>query len=147
MAGNPGVVQGTLNRLRGSVLWSGFPQLNVTAPFLAKAGIRLAFQGKSVVYIDTLTGAVSSPEPYLHVSVSMALLKTQALADAYKDQWELLATLGDGVVRSDSKAMKPWQITNMSISEVGELTFNGEEVIYPVVCEGFYVINSALWDL
>src|ERR1700722_15846993 len=102
MAANPLVPQGTLNLLRGSVVVTNFPSLNITAPFLGKAGIRLTFEGDTTLYIDTMTGAVTSPQPYLRVTVEADLLKTQNLATLYKQQQELLSTIGDLVVYSDA---------------------------------------------
>src|ERR1700742_4394296 len=98
MAGNPLVDQGVLNRVRGSVVWSGFPALNVTAPYLGKDGIGIAFEGDGSAttgtMTGTMTGVVQSLEPYVMVTLKIGLLRTQPLADAYKKQWELNALLG-----------------------------------------------------
>jgi hypothetical protein len=146
MASNPLVSQGTLNRLRASIIWGSFPALNVTAPFLGKAGIKLALEGEATAFHPTMTGAVTSPEPYLMISLRVNLLKTQQLAAAYKAQMELLALLGDGVVRADSAAHPPYQLTNCSIQSVPELDFSGDAPDYNVVVKGYYNINSSLWN-
>lgn len=143
---NPLVAQGTLNRLRGSVIWANFPVLNVTAPFLHKEGIKLALEGEATLFIDTMTGGVTSPEPYQHISVTMVLLKTQSLAGLYKAQMELSSLLGDGVVRPDSAALPPYQVTNAAIKSVRELSFNGEDAAWAVVVGGYYNINSSLFS-
>ena len=39
---NPQVIQGTLNRLLANVVYADFPQLNVTAPYLAKEAISMS---------------------------------------------------------------------------------------------------------
>lgn len=143
---NPLIVQGTLNRLRGSVVWNDFPQLNITAPFLGKEGIRLALEGESTVFLGTMTGAVTSPEPYMMVSLVLNLLKTQNLSDLYKKQMELLATIGDCTVRPDAATLSPYNLINMAIEGVRELSFNGEDAGYAVTCKGYYPVNSSLWD-
>lgn len=147
MATNPLVSQGTLNRLRGSVVWAANPQLNVTSPFLGKGGISLSLEGESTLFIPTMTGAITSPEPYLMVSLTLNLLKTQTLAAQYKIQLETLATLGDGTVRPDSSALPVFSIVNCAIESVREMNFAGEDAGFVVVCKGYYLTNSSLWDL
>ena len=59
MASNPQVVQGTLNRLRGSVVFADYPDLQVTSAYLAKEAISISFDGDTSLLIGTLTGAVT----------------------------------------------------------------------------------------
>ncbi len=63
MAGSPLVSQGTISRIRGSLIVPNFPNLNITAPYLGKMGIHLSFEGSATPMIDTMTGRVTSPEP------------------------------------------------------------------------------------
>ena len=144
---NPQVAQGTLNRLRGSLVWNDFPSLNITSPYLGRDGIRLSFTGSSVVMIDTMTGRVTSPEPYLGADLTIELLKTQPLSDQYKVQMETLSTLGDGTLRSDSKTLSPWSLSNCAIMGVEPLTLNGTVAGYVVRIGGIYQVNSSLFDL
>jgi hypothetical protein len=146
MPGNPLVDQGTLNRLRGSVVWNAHSELNVTAPYLGDEAIRLALEGEATNFLPTLTGVVTSPEPYQMIGLTMNLLKTQPLANAYKKQMEFLALIGDGTVRSDAKALGVYQIINCSIQSVRELNFNGRDAGYVVSVKGYYAINSSLFD-
>jgi hypothetical protein len=141
----PNIPQGTLNRIRASIIWPAFPQLSVTSSYLGKRGVSIAFQGDTTVYIDTMTGAVTSPEPYLRVTITAHLLKTQNLANLYKTQQELLSLLGDGVVRADSAIMQPWAISNASIMRPGDLDFSGADPDYPVQFSGIYAVNSSLF--
>lgn len=143
---NPLIAQGTLNRLRGSVVWEGFPALNVTAPFLGKEGIRLALEGEATTFINTMTGAVTSPEPYMTVSMTLNLLKTQQLGNLYKAQMEVSSLLGAGTVRSDSAILSPYSLINCSIQSVRELDFSGADAGYVVNVKGYYNINQALWN-
>ena len=147
MATNPLVVQGTLNRLRGSVVWPNFPALNVTAPFLGEEGIRLTLDGDATLFIPTMTGAVTSPEPYQMITLAMHLLKTQALAVGYKAQQELSTLLGDGTVRPDASNLPVYQLINCAIESVRELNFSGDDAGYVVMVRGYYLVNSDLWNL
>jgi hypothetical protein len=145
---SPNIPLGSLNRLVASLSWADFPGLNVTAPFLGKRGITLAFMGNSTVRIDTMTGQVTSPEPYLGANVTIHLLKTQALADAYKLQMENNSLLGNMTVRSDAQSpsmLSPWNFTNGSIDGVDMLDFSGADAGYVVRIGGIYVVNSGLY--
>lgn len=146
MAGNPLVDQGTLNRLRGSAVWQDLPNLNITAPYLGKEGMRLALEGESTQFIETMTGAVTSPQPYMAVSLTLSLLRTQSLADLYKQRMELDARIGAGTIRSDSAFLGVYDLVNCSIQSVRELPFNGEDAGFNVTIKGYYNINSALWN-
>lgn len=148
MAGNPLVDQGVLNRLRGAVTWTNFPGLNVTASFLDKDGIRLALEGEMSTQHGTLAGVVQSPEPYIPISVTINLLKTQALAEAYKAQWENNVLMGQGTVYPDVSVggISAFQLQNMSIQSVTDISMAGDSPRLPVVLKGFYVVNNSLWN-
>jgi len=145
--GNPLIDQGVLNRIKGSVTWTNFAGLNITAPFLDKDGINLRLEGESSLQHGTMTGTVQSPEPYMPISVVIALLKTQSLSDAYKTQMELNSVLGPGTVYPDvSNGLSPFPLQNMAIQSVGELLFNGTTPIFAVTCRGYYIVNNSLFD-
>lgn len=147
MPGNPLIDQGVLNRIRASVVWTDFPNLNVTAPFLDKDGISLRLEGESSMQHTTMTGLVQSPEPYMAVSVVIALLRTQQLCDSYKAQMEANPVLGQCTVWPDvSVGLGSYQLQNMAIQSVGELLLNGSTPIYAVTCRGQYVISNALFN-
>ena len=92
--GNPLIPQGILNRVRASVIWTSFPSLNITAPYLGRAGISLSPEGAATVFLPTMTGAVPSMEPYQKMTLTVNLLRTQMLADLYKQQMETSSLLG-----------------------------------------------------
>lgn len=146
MAGNPLIAQGTLSRIRASVLFNSFPQLNVTAPFLGEEGISLRLNGPSTTRINTMTGTVTSLEPYIPTVLTIGLLKTQFLSDLFKQQMETLSTIGDCVVRPDSRVLSPYPLYNCSIDDVNELSFNGKSAGWIVTVGGYYLVNSAAWN-
>ena len=143
---NPLIAQGSLSKIRASVTWGSFPQLNVTAPYLGKAGIRLQLQGESVLYLPTMTGAVTSPEPYMMIECTINLIKPQSLANLYKQQMEDNALLGDGSVRPDATALGVYALTNCAIKGVRELDFSGEHEGFAVTIGGYYFTNSSLFN-
>lgn len=143
---NPLVVQGTLNRILASVVWQNFPALNVTAPFLNREAIRLALDGESTRFLPSLTGAVTSAEPYMMVTLTINLLKSQNLAALYKAQMELQSVLGDCVVRPDVTTLPPYDFTNCAIQSVREQAYSGEDAGFAVTVRGYYLINSSLFN-
>ena len=147
---NPQVPQGTLNRLRASITLTSFPNLNITASYLGREGISLTFDGVVTTPIDSMTGIVPSPEPYQRITVSAHLLKSQALANAYKAQIELNSLLGDVTVRPDvaiGTGIGAYQLSNCYINTVNALKFDGTDAGWIIMIGGIYLINSALWNL
>ena len=147
MAGSPQIAQGTLNRLRGSVVIPAYPQLTVTAPFLGKAGISVAFEGETTTQIPTMTGTVQSPQPYQPVVVTIAMLKTNGLSSLWEAQRQLLSLIGDINVIPDSVTLPIYTYNNCAIQNVRELNFAGEDAGYVATVIGYYQINSSLWSL
>ena len=142
---NPQVVQGTLNRLLASVVYANFTNLNVTAPYLAKEAISISFDGDTALLIPTLTGAATSPEPYLFATVTIHLLRTQALGNAYKNQIETNTTLGSVTVYPDSTALGQFQLNNCVLQSVQEMAFDGTQAGLVVRLRGVYSINASLF--
>jgi hypothetical protein len=147
MATNPNVPQGTLNRLRAGVSITDNPSLNVTSPFTGKAGISIAFDGKSTDQIGTMTGIVNAQEPYIMATVTINLLRTQSLGALWKAQMETDSQLGDVVVKADAAQIGTWQLSNCSIETVKEMPMNGTDAGYVVTMTGVYFINNNLWNL
>jgi len=142
---SPQIIQGTLNRLRGSITFPQNPSLNITASFLGEEGINLTPEGEIVENYGTMTGTVTSPAPYQMVTVEVELLKTQSFADRFKRQLETLATVGPFVVRTDASTLSAYQILNGSIHSASPGRLNGRNVGFVVGLRGYYLINSALY--
>jgi hypothetical protein len=147
MANNPLIDQGTLNRLRGSVTWNNFPSLNITAPYLNKQGISLALDGDATTFLPTMTGAVTSPEPYQMITLTCNILKTNGLAALYQAQMQNTTLLGPGTVKTDTSSLPSFPLLNCAIEGVRELPFNGEDAGFAVTIRGYWVVNNAMWDL
>jgi hypothetical protein len=147
MAANPQVFQGTLNRLRASVVVPAYPQLQVTVPFLGPAGVSVARSGEATTILPTMTGVVTSPQPYQMVSITINLLRTQNLAALWETQLQSLSTIGDINVIGDSLVLPTYTFNNCSIVNIGELSFAGQDAGYMVTVGGYYQINNSLWSL
>ena len=144
---SPLINQGTLNRLRGSVVYASNASLNVTAPYLAREAISIAFDGDAGILIPTLTGGVTSPEPYQMANVTINLLKSQSLADVYKTQIQTNTNVGDISIIADSSTLSDYQLTNCVLKGVRDVTFDGNIPGFVVVVTGIYQVNGNLWNL
>jgi hypothetical protein len=146
---DPLVALGSLNKLRASVVWNSFPQLNITSSYLGMEGIRFSLDGMAVVMLPAMTGMVTSPEPHIAATIVANLLKTQQLAELYKEQMELDARIADGTVYPDLPAgaggVTSFIVRNCAIESIAELNFAGTDPGFRVSMRGTYLINSAMW--
>lgn len=147
MATNPLIAQGTINRLRASIQVANYAQLNITAPYLGKAGINLALEGDMTVFIPTMTGTATSGEPYVMATITVNLIRSQALANTYKTQYEASTVIGDIVLTPDTTTLDQFTFHNCAIQSVRELPLTGDDAGFVVVIRGYYAINNNLWNL
>ncbi len=138
--------QGTLNRLLANIVIPNYPGLNLTAGYFGKEGLRLSLDGNATDLIDTMTGGVTSPAPYMRATISGHILRSQSLANAWKSQMETTTLLGDITCYGDATAMGVWDILNCSMMTVRELNFDGTDPGYQIGIVGYYVINSSLYQ-
>jgi hypothetical protein len=141
---------GTLNRLVASITFTSFPSLNVTPPYLTRRAIRFTPDMDMTTFINVLTGMVTSPEPYIGVTVMINLNRTLALAAAFQQQFLTSTLLGDCTVRPDvapsQGGLQPLPLSNCGIARLGDLGMDGEDPVMPISMRGTYFINSNLWQ-
>lgn len=148
MAGNPVVNQGALNRARPSLIVPAFPNLNIIQSSMGKMGIRIAFEGSAVPMIDTMTGMVTSPEPYLPAVVTVQILRTMNLAALWRSQMENQSgVVGQVNVVTDSSVWVDYTFLNMAMQQPHEIPMDGTDPHFYVVLRGTYPINAALFNL
>jgi hypothetical protein len=141
----PLVQQGTLNRLRASVVFTDNSALNVTAPYLAKEAINMTPEGPVGRLEPTMTGGVTSPEPYQMMIVTMHILRSQSLSALYKQQIETSANVGDISIIPDASTLPNYNLSNCIIENVDAMTFDGTQPGFTVRIRGIYYINAALY--
>lgn len=137
--------QGTINVLRGSVVFADNPSLNVINSFLTKEGISIAPQGDVNRLLPTMTGGVQSPEPYQVADIRIHLNRANGLADLFKQQIELDSNIGSTNVIPDTAALSDYQIEGCIIRGVDEVVFDGNTPGFVVRLQGIYYINSTMW--
>lgn len=146
---DPRVPQGFLNRLNAAVYFAGNPTLNVTPSYLGKAGISLRFTSPATTSYPTMAGRVQSPEPYMEATLTLELLRTQNLAQLWKQQMESNSQIGDCTVYPDvgagTSGIGVFNLLNAAIGDGPELPFAGQDPTYRFTLTAYYDINQSLW--
>jgi hypothetical protein len=146
-SGNPQIPQGVINLGRVSFQVPNYQNLNVTPPFMGAGGLSFSRGGPSTTFINTLTGRVRSPEPFQPVTITVHLVRSQALAAAWEAQLQLWSLLGPTTVYTDSRMLPTYSFYECAIDNVGEIVSNAKSAEYMVTIGGTLPINSNLWAL
>src|SRR6516225_3481765 len=136
---------GVLNRLRASVTYQAFPQLNVTSGFLTTEGIRLALEGNATDLLPAMVSLVSSPAPYLSASLTMSIVRSSSLAQLYKLQIEDTTLMGLVTIFPDTDVLNPFILNNVALESVREMAFAGLEAEMVVTARGYYNVNTGFF--
>lgn len=144
---NPFIPQGVFNKVRASVKFTQFPELNITAAFLTQDAIDIQFQGDAGVLLPTMTGGASSPNPYQMINVQIHLVRSQAMAQLFKNQIETDTYLGEAKIYSDSTTLGDFTIRSATLRSAGDVSFSGRDPAYLISLFGIYDVNSDMWNL
>jgi hypothetical protein len=145
---NPFVAQGTLNRLKAAVTIANFPNLNITSAYMGKSFITVSFDDDFDNLIPTATGAVTSPEPYVMATVTIPVLKTQALSGAWVAQYQSSSDIGNISIFPDvnTSTYPEIDLVNCIIKNAPPGAFDGTDPVVMLTLRGTYYINNALWS-
>ena len=146
MAGFPPLTaQGNLNRVATHIVVVSQPQLNANAANLGKSLAVVTFEGPFTDQIETATGIVNSPKPFVMGQIVISLLRTQGLSAAWVTQLEAGSYLGTVVAYPDSNVFPAISLSNASITELDPGAFDGADPIVKATVKGTFYINSGLW--
>ena len=145
MANHPLATQGTLNRLRASVVVSSYPALNVSSSYMGKNFVNVEFEGDFAQLIETATGAVTSPEPYVFCNVTIDLLRTQSLSSDWLTQATTDASLGDIAIHPDTTSFQVINISDAILRSVQPGVFDGQDPVVRAMVRGVFYLNDNLW--
>lgn len=144
--GNPLINQGVLNKVRASVKFTDHPELDVSASFLTQDCIDLSFQGDAGVLLPTLTGGVSSPNPMQMIDIKIHLVRSQSLAQLFKNQIEKNTYLGPAKIYTDSSTLGDFSIRQATMRSCGDVSFSGRDPAFLISLFGIYDVNSDMWE-
>lgn len=143
---NPMIAQGTLNRVRTSVVIPGNTALNVSASNMGKQMARTTVEGNISDLIATATGGVESDEPYVFVTVSISLLRTQALGQAWVNQMLATGGIGSVTLYSDTAMLDALNLNSTVIQSVDFGAWDGTDPVTRVTLRGIWNVNNNLWS-
>ena len=141
------IAQGSLNRLKSSVVIASNSALNITSAYMGKSFVTVTFDGDFDRLIDTATGAVTSPEPYVAATVVVSLLRTQSLSTAWLTQAKTTSDLGNISIFPDSVAFPEIDLVNCVIQHIDPGAFDGLDPAVRLTLRGIFYINNNLWTL
>lgn len=145
---NPQIALGTLNRLRTSLVVPGFPNLNVTNSYMSKRFIHVTLDENPFgLGIETATGIVVSPEPYVMGTINVGLLRTTGLAQAWMTQAQSTVVIGAVEIHSDTSAFSALTINTCYIEKVDPGPYDGTNPEVSLVLRGVFYVNNDLWNL
>ncbi|MFM0503965.1 hypothetical protein [Paraburkholderia caffeinilytica] len=142
---NPGIARGVLNRVKCSVVVPSSPSLNIISANMGRSLARIAFEGQLVNQIPTGTGLVNSPEPFVIATITIALLRTQAIAAAWFSQILLDSNVEDATIYSDTSTFPPIALQSVVASHMDPGPFDGTSPDFQLVLRGALPINNRLW--
>lgn len=142
---NPLVNQGFLNRVLGAVSVTNDPDLNVSSSYLGSDAISLRPDAPATDILPTLTGTVGSQCPYQQVTLTVHLLRTQSLAQAWQRRFTNNTALDEIVVTPDATTFDTYTILNAYLVNFSELPFTGRDAGYAVTVSGYVITNNDMW--
>ncbi|MDA8415481.1 MAG: hypothetical protein M0Z78_00185 [Betaproteobacteria bacterium] len=143
---NPLIPQGTLNRVLTSMIVANFTNLNVISSNMGKTFAKLVFDGNFDEQIETATGIVTSPEPYVMATVTVGILRTQSLASAWLSQSQTTSDIGSIALHSDSTAFGAIDLADCVIRNIDPGAYDGTDPVVKLTIRGVYYINNNLWS-
>jgi hypothetical protein len=146
MAGFPPLtVQGNLNRVATHIVVAAYPYLNANASYLGKSLAVCTFEPPFTDQIETATGIVNSPKPFVMSTIVISLLRSQSLAAAWLGQVQANSYLGAVTAFPDSSVFPAIALTNASITELDPGAFDGMDPVTKVTVKGTFLLNASLW--
>lgn len=143
---NPYLVAGPLNRVRCHVVVPATPTLNITPQLMGKQFARIEFEGDFTQQIETATGIVNSPEPYVMATITVGLLRSQTLAASWLAQVQNTTLLGDVTIYSDTSSFPSITMNDAAVRQLEPGAYDGTDPVVRLTIRGTVNVNSALWS-
>lgn len=141
------IIPAPLYRVRASVTFSSFTNLNITAAYLGKRMISLDYDEDFTDQIQTGTNVINSPAPYVMGTITAGLARSLPLADAFISQAQNITILGTANVRSDTSAFSSIQLVNCALIRAQPGSYAGDSGELEVILRGVYYANNTMWSL
>jgi len=143
---NPLIPQGVINRVRASIDFPSFPSLRVSASYLGKEGMSISFSALGEP-IPTMTGVATSPQPYAMATITVHLVRCQALASLFRTQIEASTYVSAAKLYTDTSVLGDFTLRDVQITAIEPVSLNGSNADFNLTLTGVYDINSDMWNL
>ena len=143
---NPYLIAGPLNRVRCHGVVADTPTLNIQAQSMGKSFAHIELEGDFVHQIETATGVVNSPEPYVMANITIGLLRSQPLSAAWLAQAQDTGVIGDVTIHSDTSAFPAITLNDTSIRSIAPGAYDGTDPVVRLTLRGTFNLNGALWS-
>ena len=136
---------GTLNRTLTHVTFASYPALNITIANMGKSMANLTFEGDFTQQPEVAVGVVTSPEPYVMATVTVSVLRTQALGASWLAQINNTSTLGNMTLYPDTVAFPSITLVTTVVTKFDPGAYDGTDPVIKMTLRGVYYPNNALW--
>lgn len=141
---NPRIPQGVINRVRASIDFPDYPALRISASYLTTEGISVDISPLGEP-IPSMTGVVSSPQPYTMMTITANLQRSQSLAQQFRNQIEKNTYLNTAKLYSDTSTLGDFTLNDVQIVNLGALPMNGKNADFALQFTGTWYINEDMW--
>ena len=121
------------------------PTLNISADDLGKDMIRISPQGDVTDILETATGVIGSPAPYIKVAISFTLNKTSSVCQRYLNKMFDNTQFNNLVLNTDSSTLAKIVVQNAFMSAWSEASFSGLEPGIGFTVTGFVPVNNSMF--
>ena len=97
--------------------------------------------------LKTITGVVNSPAAFVMATATIHVLKTQALGEAWAQQFQSNGQIGRMVIHTDTAALSQYRVHNCSILKPQPGAMNGTNPSLILTIRGTYNVNDYIWSL
>lgn len=139
------VALGTLNRALTHITFASYPALNITAQNMGPSFAHAAPEGDFVTQPEVAVGAVPSLEPFVMVSVSVGIVRTQSLAAAWLAQIQATGVLGTMVIYPDVAGFPSLSMSDTVIKSFDPGAYDGKDPVISLVLRGVFFPNANMW--
>ena len=139
---------GSLNRLLVELIVTNNPALSIQRYAMGRSNLDINKLDPANIRIDANTGSVNSPQPYQKMQLTINILKTTGgAAQAWEEQVQKSALVGDVVAYTDSAIYGPFTLRNCSVDNIQPGMMDGNTATVVLTLTGDYVINNDQWSI
>lgn len=136
---------GTLNRALTHITLAAFPNLNIGVGNMGPSLAMLSFEGDFADQPEVAAGVVPSPAIFVMGTVSVGVLRTQALGNAWFTQLLATSVLGTITTYPDSTAFSPITLSDCVVKSFDPGAYDGRDPVIKMILRGAFYPNGNMF--